>query len=416
MNRAVVSFLACTTLAVTSRAFAANPLPADVRAELIRAAHEYRIPSPILLGLAWHGSRFRQLDAGNKPVETKPGRVGVLGVPIAGRPDADRLRADYRYNIREGAKLLVHAWNRAPLPGTSRLPAGRNILECWFPALGWYGTGGHSGFRGREGASADTFAHAVLDAVATGGNGWWEPVRVSRPSPETLAWGRNWIAIPAPWHYGDVAPLPNAEPVANLPVPYLSQAWDVPDGFDGSGSCGPCASLMVLLWAKKAAPEPIAVSESYPHVSAFGAAVPPIQAAICEPNRGAVHAKMLAYLRPSFPGVAIFYNAKATLTRVQAELGAGRPVMLGTGVTPAGHLMVARGYYRDGRVIVNDPAGDREQMARLGSPGGAYSPTGSRYWNGGGVGAVYDWDALDVRWVMTFGDAPPADADKAEDE
>jgi hypothetical protein len=127
-------------------------------------------------------------------------------------------------------------------PGNVALSAGRNILECWFPALGWYGTGGWGGFKGREGASADAYAHAVLDAVATGGNGLWEPVTVSRPSEETLAWGRNWLCPPAPWHYADVAPLPPAKTVVNLPVPYLSQAWDVPDGFDGSGSCGPCSA------------------------------------------------------------------------------------------------------------------------------------------------------------------------------
>ncbi|MBC8138796.1 MAG: hypothetical protein H8F28_23190, partial [Fibrella sp.] len=50
------------------------------------------------------------------------------------------------------------------------------------------------------------------------------------------------------------------------------------------------------------------------------------------------------------------------------------------------------------------------------APDGPYSPTGSRYWNGGGNGAIYEWEALEVRWVMTFGDTTPGDADKAEDE
>ena len=413
-------FLTLTILAVVTPSFATdpNPSPRIVCDELRIIAHEYRIPSVLLMGVAWHGSRLQQFDrVTGKPTETKPGRVGVLSVPVENRADANRLYADWRYNVREGAKLLVHAWNRAPLPGTSRLEAGRNIIEAWFPATGWYGTGGRGGFRGREGASADAYAHAVLDAVATGGNGLWEPVRVSRPSPEALAWGRNLLCPPTPWHYGDVPTLPPATVVANLNVPYLSQAWDVPDGFDGSGSCGPCAIVMVEGFAGKRA-APVMVSESYPHVSAWGALVPPVQAVVCEPGRGAIHAKMLAYLRPLFSGVAIFYDEKATRDRVTAELRAGRPVILGTSVTPAGHLMVARGYLSDGkRIIVNDPAGDREQLARLNSPTGAYSPTGSRYWNGGGAGAIYDWDVLDVRWIMTLGDAmPPKDADRAEDE
>ncbi|MBC7804718.1 MAG: hypothetical protein H7145_01080, partial [Akkermansiaceae bacterium] len=60
--------------------------------------------------------------------------------------------------------------------------------------------------------------------------------------------------------------------------------------------------------------------------------------------------------------------------------------------------------------------GDREQLARINAPDGPYSPTGSRYWNGGGNGAIYEWEALDVRWAMTFGETKPGDADKAEDE
>ncbi|MBC8141554.1 MAG: C39 family peptidase [Armatimonadetes bacterium] len=422
MNRAAfLRLLALLPPATAAPTFATNhnavnPKPGEVRDEVIAVAREYRIPSVILCGLAWHASRFRQFGDGGKPVETAPGRVGILSVPVETRADAERLRSDWRHNIREGAKLLVHAWNRAPLPGTSRLPTGRNILECWFFALGWYGTGGRGGFRGREGDAADAFANAVLNAAETGGNGLWQPVRVTRPTPEALVWGRNLRSIPAPWHYGDVPPLPEAQTVVNLEVPYLQQAWDAPDGFDGAGSCGPCASLMVLLWAKKIAPKPVTVRDSYPHTSAFGGAIPNLQKAICEPGRGAIHAKMLTHLRPSFAGVAIFYNAKATWPRVKAELDAGRPVILGTRVTPAGHLMVARGYLSDGRVIVNDPAGDREQLARKDAPTGRYSPTGSRYFNGGGAGAIYEWEALDVRWVMTFGDVVPVDADRAEDE
>ena len=395
----------------------ANPPPALVRAEIVSAARDSRVPSTVLLVLAWHVSRLRQFGANGVSLETVPGRVGILSVPVEGHFDAARLRADWRYNVRAGAALLVHAYNRAPLPGSSRLDAGRNILECWFPALGWYGTGGWGGFRGREGDAAHEYARAVLSDAATGGKGAWQPVAVSLPTPAALAWGRNLLCPPAPWHYGDVEPLPPSPAVVNLPVPYLSQAWDVPDGFDGAGSCGPCAVLMTLLWAKKAAPATVFVRDSYPHSSPFGSAVPEIQAAICEPNLGAVHAKMLRYLRPMFSGAAIFYDAKATWTRAKRELDAGRPVILGTEVTPAGHLMVLRGYLADGRrVIVNDPAGDREQFARRDAPGGPYSPTGSRYWNGGGNGAVYDWEALDVRWLMTLGDVVPADADKAEDE
>ena len=123
---------------------------------------------------------------------------------------------------------------------------------------------------------------------------------------------------------------------------------------------------------------------------------------------------MLDYLRPYFPDVAIYYDEKATLIRVKKALDAGKPVILGTAVTSAGHLMLARGYLADGRLIVNDPAGDYYQAARTHSPFSGWSEAG-RYFNGGGNRVFYDWDALSVRWIMALGPKSP-DADTAEDE
>lgn len=379
------------------------PAPATdaaIRAALDEAAQTWRIPSALLHGLAWRVSRWKAaFDDG--------ARVGVLGVPIAGRSDVARLRSDWRYALDQGARHLYLCWNRAPILGNGVLEDGRNLLECWFFALGRYGTG-------KEGPEANAWANTALDALATGGDGRFAAVGVSRPSPEALAWGRGCFGPPAPWHFGDVAPRPAAFPVVDLPVPYVQQAWDSPDDFDGGGSCGPSAMVMVLAAAGKIAPKPVEISESYPHVSPWGGHIPEIDARVCEPNLGAVHAKMLDYLRPLYPDVAIFYNEKATFARVKAELDAGRPVILGTRVTPAGHLMTARGYFSDHRLIVNDPAGDQTRAARRSAPWGSFSPTGNRYWNGGGDGAVYEWDALDVRWVMTFGPRDAA-ADPPED-
>jgi len=384
-----------------------NPPAAEVARALEDAARAHRVPSVLLKGLAYHESGWRQFGLDGAAWEAE-GRVGLLGVPIRDRSDADRLRSDWRYNVEQGTKALVLAWNRAPILGNGRLDDGRNILECWFFALGRY----HAG---AQGAAANAYANRVLNAVAGGGAGRWRPVHVSRPSSERLASGwRNLFGPPAPWHFGDVPPRPPVIPVVSLNVPYVHQVYDVPEGHDGSGACGPSSMLMVLAFFGKVAPQPMAVSDPVRHESRFGALVPTVEAAVCEPNLGAVHAKMLAYLRPTFPHVAIFYDDKATWARVKAELDAGRPVLLGTRVTPAGHLMVARGYLSDGRLLVNDPAGDREQAARR--PNLAWSPTGVRYWNFDGDKAVYEWDALQVRWVMTFGDRPAPAADAAEDE
>ncbi len=257
--------------------------------------------------------------------------------------------------------------------------------------------------------AANLYARSTLDAIAENSG-----TRVSRPSPESLAWGRNAFGIPAPWHFGDVTPRPTPKFLVSLDVPYVSQVWDSPDSWDGSGSCGPASLTMVLGFFKKLSQKPVNVTASYPHTSAFGGNIPELYKLVCEPGQGAVHQKMLDYLRPIFPGVGMYYKEKATWKRVKAELDAGRPVLLGTQVTPAGHLMVARGYTADGRLLVNDPAGNRELAARWERPDGEWSKTGGRYWNGEGRGALYDWDALEVRWVMTFS-ASPDGADKPED-
>ncbi len=379
-----------------------SPSEATVRAALEAAAQHWRIPTALLLALAWHESRWQQSKRNTE-------RVGVLGVATTGRSDVARLTSDWRYNINEGARQLYLCWNRAPILGNGRLEDGRNILECWFYALGRYGTA-------KEGAAGHMYANQVLDTLASGGEGHFEKIAVTRPSAEKLSWGRSApTGPPAPWHFGDVMSLPSVRPVVDIPLPYVMQVWDSPDSFDGSGSCGPCAVIMLLGGLGKRAPRPVVVTSSYKHMSAWGGHIKDIDDAICEPELGAVHAKMLAYLKPDFPTVAILYNEKVTLARVKAELDAGRPVILGTRVTPAGHLMVARGYLADGkRVIVNDPAGNQTLTARRNSPDGELSPTGNRYWNGGGEGAVYEWDALDVRWILTIGPKPP-DADRPED-
>jgi hypothetical protein len=375
------------------------PPSSEIATVLDAAARAHRIPSVVLRGLAWKESQWRT-DA-----PEHDGRVGLLGVQVKGRSAADvsRLKSDWRYNIAEGATRLELMWNRAPILGNGRLEDGRNILECWYFALGRYGVG----VNGTEAANA--YASAALDAVRENSG-----ITVSRPSPESLAWGRNAFGIPAPWHFGDVPPRPAPKAVVRLNIPYLSQVWDAPDTWDGSGSCGPASLTMILAFFGKLGPQPATVTGSYPHTSLLGGHIPALYQAVCEPGKGAVHKKMLDYLRPLFPGVAMYYAEKATWKRVKAELDAGRPVLLGTQVTPAGHLMVARGYTTDGRLIINDPAGNRELAARWERPDGEWSKTGGRYWNGEGNSALYDWDALEVRWIMTFGPGG-ADDDHPED-
>ena len=385
-----------------------NPSSDEIAAAFAEAARKERVPVVLLNGLAWQASGWRQVDGDGKTIESVPGRVGILGVPTEKRTDADRLRSDWRYNIAQGANRLALAFFRSPIIGNGSLDDGRDILESWFYALGRYGTGKNGG------PVSAAFANAVLDAVASGGANRWSPVNVSRPHAEQTADGNHIFGPPTPWHFAGIIPRPPAQPVVDLSAPYLSQVWDTPDDFRGGGSCGPTSMLMALIYLKKLGPNPVSIADSYVHVSEYGGHVPLIEAKVCDPELGAIHARMLDYLRPYFPEVAIYYDEKATYARVKKALDAGQPVILGTEVTSAGHLMLARGYLTDGRLIVNDPAGDYYQAARTRSPFSGWSESG-RYFNGGGNHALYDWDALAVRWVMTLG-PKSADADKAEDE
>ena len=313
-----------------------------------------------------------------------------------------------RHLVDETAKRLAIAWNRAPIIGNGNLEDGVGIFESWYFAIGRAGMG-------KDGPLADRYADTVLDTLASGKHPLGTRINVTRVRPDQQSWGRNIFGPPAPWHYTGITPRRPGKVVIDIPMPVMQQVWDAPDGFDGSGSCGPVSFLMLLAGLGKIAKQPVSVSESYIHISQYGGLLKSVDDSITEPDLGTVHYKMLRFIRGYFPTASMVYGAKVTKQRVIAELNAGRPMILGTKVTGAGHLMVVRGYTDDGRIIVNDPAGDQTRAARIGRPDGSYSPTGNRYWNGGGAAAQYDWETLEVRWVLFIGPRVP-DADEPEDK
>lgn len=310
--------------------------------------------------------------------------------------------------VTDMAKQLAIAWNRAPIIGNGNLEDGIGIFECWYFAIGRAGTG-------KDGPVAHSYADKVLDMLAAGSHPLKSRINITRIRPDQLTWGRNVFGPPAPWHFTGIERRPQGKAIVDIQLPLMQQVWDAPDGFDGSGSCGPVSFLMLLAGLGKLSEQPIDVSESYIHISPYGGLLKSIDDRITEPDLGTVHFKMLKFIRSYFPTASMVYGSKVSKQRVVDELRAGRPVVLGTRVTAAGHLMVARGFTDDGRIIVNDPAGDQMRAARVGRPEGSYSPTGNRYWNGGGSGAQYDWQMLDVRWALFIGPRVP-DADEPEDK
>jgi hypothetical protein len=63
---------------------------------------------------------------------------------------------------------------------------------------------------------------------------------------------------------------------------------------------------MVQLLVGKVQPKPVPVKDSYAHISPYGSEIPKIQAQTNERGMGAVHAKMLAYLRRRSPALRSF--------------------------------------------------------------------------------------------------------------
>ena len=110
---------------------------------------------------------------------------------------------------------------------------------------------------------------------------------------------------------------------------------------------------------------------------------------------------MLSFRRGYFPTASVVYGTKVTKERVLADVKAERPVLLGTRVTADGLLMMVRGIQYDGRLILNDPAGDPTRAAPVGRSDGSFSPTGNRYWNG--AAAQDDLETLNVRRELFIG-------------
>jgi hypothetical protein len=215
--------------------------------------------------------------------------------------------------------------------------------------------------------------------------------------------------------------LETAAPRAAIPgwMPYLHQVYDTPDSFDGSAACGPTSCLMAIGYYHRFAVwnETIHVGANPPgtHVSPYGnydskvydyggyvfddtcspPTGPPAHGAYgycCTHGSGAWAYKCRDYLRHH--DLSSDYDLSVGWTDITGEADAGYPVPMSTSITSSGHLMCVRGYNANHSVIVNDPAGNRNN---------------GTYWNYPGDNACYDWPGYSngnvnlsgVSWIVT---------------
>lgn len=190
--------------------------------------------------------------------------------------------------------------------------------------------------------------------------------------------------------------------VVNWDVPYLHQRWDTPDSFHGGWACGPTSAVMALAYSNRLTPHPITVhapSGCSPHTSDYGWYVPneytfrsscPVDGVfqhtfsreIHDPNQNTAKGAYGACMEEDCDPLTHWCDAYAMAWRIykyaekhdvgyyygggtiyesniREQLDGGAVIILGTSLTPSGHIVVVRGYTDDGRYIVNDPNGDK---------------------------------------------------------
>ncbi len=191
----------------------------------------------------------------------------------------------------------------------------------------------------------------------------------------------------------------------NLDVPYIQQLKMVPPNFDGNWACGPAAANMIAGYYKKLPPRSDTFQGNFTQYGWYVSNVFNSPATGYTFNRyekdpkgrptpgayGHTVQGSLAYawrLTDYFTrlGLHATFRANVSSNLVKNYVSAGKPVLLSTTIKGFGHIVVAKGFTNDGRIIVNDP-----------------------YWGKPGAGEiVYAWWQFgSTPWMITIEDAPP---------
>ncbi len=194
-------------------------------------------------------------------------------------------------------------------------------------------------------------------------------------------------------------------------MPYVHQVYDTPDDFAGYWACGPTSTVMAVQAFGRLKPWPVTVSTPSSHQSDFGAYVAYTYTAFgttfdrmqtdskgspahgaygwCTDDGAGWAWRMQDYAKKH--DLSSDFFGSSTFADLKAELDAGKAVVLSTQLTSAGHLITVKGYTSDGKLIVNDPYGDK---------------TLGTYPNHDGGGAVYSWSYVSAKWHITVYGTP----------
>ncbi len=226
------------------------------------------------------------------------------------------------------------------------------------------------------------------------------------------------LTAPEPWPAPAPVP-PQPPPDQVLVMPYIHQVYDTPNEFNGHWACGPTSTLMAVQHYGRLEAWPVTVDIPSPHNSDFGAYVSRVYTAYgstfdryqddasgdpaagaygwCTDGGAAWAWRMQDYAQRH--ELSSDFDGSSTFAEVQAALDEGKVVVLSTGLTAAGHIITVKGYTGDGRLITNDPYGDKN----------------AGYMNYQGEGAAYTWAEVDSAWFITVYGSGPVENDGGGD-
>ncbi len=208
---------------------------------------------------------------------------------------------------------------------------------------------------------------------------WDQRVRVRTLSGVRLAEATVWDT---PKWLSEPASLPSTPAEAvYFDIPYLHQAYDVPDWFNGSWACGGTSAVMVLAHYEKLDPWPVTATWPKPHTSLYGRYICEQYTVndftfdiggkdpygrtgygaygfIIQNNWADTKGNMARYFQKHsvYSSVDWYPNPGKLVREVDKEM----PFVLLNSLTSAGHYISVIGYDHEGTtVIVNDPWGNK---------------------------------------------------------
>ena len=206
--------------------------------------------------------------------------------------------------------------------------------------------------------------------------------------------------------------LRSPSPGGDLAMPYVHQVYDTPDDFNGNWACGPTSTIMAVQHFGRLTKWPITASWPSPHTSDYGAYDAYVYTAFgstfdrvqtdasgrnsqgaygwCTDGGGAWAWRMQDYAKRH--DLNSDFDGSATFAKMQDSIDSGKAVALSTQLTSAGHLVTIKGYTSDGKLVVNDPYGNKN----LG------------YKNYQGENSIYTWSQVSAKWFITvYGTVTP---------